>query len=133
MKINGACHCGAIQYEATVDPQKAGVCHCTDCQALSGAPFRASVPANAEDFHLLRGMPQVYVKTADSGANRAQGFCANCGSSIYSTDAEHPAVFMLRLGAVKQRREIVPRKQVWCASAVPWIHVLNDMSASEKG
>jgi len=44
MKIDGACHCGYITYVAEVDPDKAGICHCTDCQTLSGSAFRTSVP-----------------------------------------------------------------------------------------
>ena len=36
MKIDGGCHCGAIAYEAEVDPEKTSICHCTDCQQLTG-------------------------------------------------------------------------------------------------
>ena len=42
MKITGGCHCGAITYEAEVDPGKVSVCHCTDCQTLTGSAFRVS-------------------------------------------------------------------------------------------
>lgn len=120
MKVEGKCHCGAISYEAIVDPEKCGVCHCTDCQAFSGAPFRASVPARREDFHLLSGTPKTYVKTADSGAKRAQTFCEICGSPIYATSPDDPKIYNLRLGAVKQRAQIVPKRQIWCSSALPW-------------
>lgn len=120
MKIEGQCHCGAIAYEAHVNPAKAGMCHCTDCQALSGAPFRASVPAKAGDFRLLRGEPKIYVKTADSGNKRVQAFCGTCGSPIYSAAAEDPVLYNLRLGAVKQRADIVPMQQIWCDSALAW-------------
>ena len=90
MKVEGSCHCGAIAYEAIVDPQKAGVCHCTDCQTLSGAPFRASVPAAAEDFRILRGQPKIYIKTAESGSRRAQAFCADCGTPLWSIPPSAP-------------------------------------------
>jgi len=120
VKIEGQCHCGAIAYEAHVDPARAGVCHCTDCQSLSGAPFRASVPARASDFRLVRGEPKIYVKTADSGNKRVQTFCGNCGSPIYATALDNQTIFNLRLGAVKQRAEIVPTRQIWCDSALAW-------------
>ena len=87
MKIDGQCHCGAIAYSADVDPEKAAICHCTDCQCFSGAPFRASVPARIDDFRLLSGSPKIYVKIADSGARRAQAFCGECGAPIYASDA----------------------------------------------
>jgi Glutathione-dependent formaldehyde-activating enzyme len=62
MKVDGRCHCGAIAYSADVEPEMASICHCTDCQCFSGAPFRASVPANVEDFRLLHGNPKIYAE-----------------------------------------------------------------------
>ncbi|MGB0630429.1 MAG: GFA family protein, partial [Alphaproteobacteria bacterium] len=44
MKINGSCVCGSITYEAEVDPDKVGLCNCTDCQKFSGSAFRVGVP-----------------------------------------------------------------------------------------
>ena len=88
MKIDGACHCGFITFEAEVDPAKTSLCHCTDCQTLSGAPFRASIPAAPNDFRLLSGEPTIYIKTAESGRKRVQAFCPRCGSPIYATSAD---------------------------------------------
>ncbi len=132
MKIEGHCHCGAIAYEASVNPQKAALCHCTDCQTLSGAPFRASVPALAHDFHILRGHPKVYIKTAESGARRAQAFCADCGTPIYAAAADNPAQFNLRLGAIAQRAEIPALRQGWCGSALAWARNIEALPESRQ-
>ena len=110
MKIEGHCHCGKIAYEANVDPSKSAICNCTDCQQFSGSPWRASVPALAENFHLLHGEPKKYVKTADSGTKRMQAFCGDCGSAIYSTSVDDQKIFNLRLGAVKQREQLHNRQ-----------------------
>jgi hypothetical protein len=133
MHIEGRCHCGAIAWEAEVDPETASVCHCTDCQTFSGSPFRASVPAKAEDFRILTGEPKIYVKTADSGNRRAQGFCGACGTPIYSALAEQPHLYFLRLGAVKQRAEIPPRRQIWCTSSLDWAQDVSALPRIEKG
>jgi hypothetical protein len=130
MRIDGQCHCGAVAFVAEVDPDKASVCHCTDCQCFSGAPFRASVPVKAEDFRITSGIPKIYVKTADSGARRAQGFCENCGAPIFASDAESPKVFNLRLGVVRQRAGIVPRRQIWRHSALAWALEVEDLPSS---
>jgi hypothetical protein len=119
MKIEGECHCGKIGYEAQINPEYVVICHCTDCQTMSGAPYRASVPAKAENF-TLRGQPKTYVKTAASGNKRVLAFCADCGSALYSTTLEDVVVYNLRLGAVKQRAQLVPKAQGWCGSAMPW-------------
>jgi hypothetical protein len=133
MKIEGNCHCGAIAYEAEVDPAKASICHCFDCQTLSGAPFRASVPARAEDFRILKGQPRTYVKTAESGHRRAQGFCGDCGSPIYATSADAPTLYNLRLGAIKQRQQIPALRQIWCESALTWAQDVSGLPGAAKG
>src|SRR5438477_1181193 len=65
MKIDGHCHCGEIIFQAEVDPDALNICHCTDCQTLSGTAFRVNIPAPAEHFVLLSGTPKTYIKTAE--------------------------------------------------------------------
>ena len=120
MKVDGRCHCGRISYEAEIDPATVGICHCTDCQMLTGSAYRVSVPAPAATFRLLSGHPKSYVKTADSGNKRAHAFCPNCGAPIYATAVDDPQSYSLRVGGLSQRAELAPRAQQWNGSAVPW-------------
>jgi hypothetical protein len=132
MKIDGSCHCGAITFEAEVDPADATLCHCADCQTLSGSPFRVSVAAPPEKFRLLSGEPTIYVKTADSGAKRVQAFCPKCGSPIYSTAPDDPeADFNIRVGVIRQRNELVPTQQIWTRSSQPWLRDLAAIPRAE--
>ena len=62
MKVQGACHCCEIRYEAEVDPETVLLCNCTDCQVLTGSAFRLSVPAPRESFKLLSGEPRTYIR-----------------------------------------------------------------------
>lgn len=121
MKIDGACHCGSITYAAEIDPQTVAICHCTDCQTLSGSAFRVVVPAKREGFKLLTGEPRIYVKTSDSGRKRVQSFCRDCGTPIYSADVTDPQTFSIRVGTVRQRAELPPKVQLWCQSALGWV------------
>jgi hypothetical protein len=120
MKVDGECHCGKIAYEAVVDPATSCICNCHACQHLSGSPFRASVAAKAEDFHITRGEPKIYVKTAENGNKRAQGFCGDCGSPLFATTVENRTKYNLRLGTMRQRADLPPKRQIWCESAIPW-------------
>ena len=131
MKIAGGCHCGAIGYEAEVDPGMVSICHCTDCQTLTGSAFRVVVPAKRETFR-LRGEPRIYVKTGESGRKRAQAFCSVCGTPIYSSDVKDPQVFNLRVGAIRQRAELTPKMQIWCRSALPWVMHLEPVAQIQK-
>ena len=132
MKVKGRCHCGAIEYEATVDPEKVTVCHCSDCQVLTGSAYRATVPVPKEALTLRGGPPKIYVKTAESGTKRAHAFCSQCGSPIYLAAVDDPQTYSLRVGCLEQRRELRPTKQMWCRSALPWAMKLEDLPRSER-
>jgi hypothetical protein len=71
MKITGSCHCGHITYEAEVDPATVRVCHCRDCQKLTGTAFRTNIATLPGTFVLKSGTPKTYLKTAESG-NKAR-------------------------------------------------------------
>jgi hypothetical protein len=127
MLIDGRCHCGRITYSADIDPAQVGLCHCTDCQTMSGSAFRIIVPAPVAGFKLLSGEPRVYVKTAESGSRRVQAFCADCGTPIYSAAEKNPPMYVLRVGAIRQKGDLRPSKQSWCRSAAGWVMELRDI------
>ncbi len=58
MKVTGRCHCGQISFEAEIDPAQVKICHCTDCQTLTGTAFRTTVPSLPGTFVLRSGAPQ---------------------------------------------------------------------------
>jgi hypothetical protein len=123
MKVDGACHCGAITVAGEIDPERVTICHCTDCQTGTGSAFRVSVPVAGNAF-TMTGQPAIYVKTtAENGNPRAHAFCPNCGSPIYSTtpgDGPQES-YMLRVGILRQRDQLTPRRQIWFRSARGWV------------
>lgn len=133
MKTDGGCHCGHITYEAEIDPEKVGICHCTDCQKLSASAFRTVAMVPEDSFSLLTGTPKIYVKTGDSGAKRAQAFCPECGSAIYATSiGDGPKIYNIRLGTARRAAELKPRIQYWSRSAQPWLGELAAIPKREK-
>jgi hypothetical protein len=132
LKVHGRCHCGDIRFEAKVDPSRVTICHCTDCQVLTGTGWRASVPAEASAFVLQAGVPREYVKTADSGRKRVHGFCGTCGTPIYSTTPGIPERYGLRVGCLDERAELAPQRQIWCRSALPWSQRVDTLPASSQ-
>jgi hypothetical protein len=133
MKIDGHCHCGEITFEAEVDPTALTICHCTDCQTITGSAFRANIAAPAEHFVLKSGTPKSYIKTAESGNKRRQAFCGICGTQLWACAVEEPQSYTLRAGTITQRAALSPRRQIWRRSALGWVDELAKVPASEKG
>jgi hypothetical protein len=132
MQVEGRCHCGFITYEAEVDPEKVVICHCTDCQTLSGSAFRTVVSTRENSFKLLSGELRIYVKTGESGTKRQQSFCPECGTPIYSAPiGEGTKVHTLRVGTIRQRNELAPKLQLWTRSAQRWLGDLGKMQRIE--
>ncbi|WP_458760813.1 GFA family protein [Afipia sp. TerB] len=132
-RIDGECHCGRVSYRATIDPAKVSICHCTDCQRLTGSPFRATVLCSRAQIEMTGETPRVYAKTGDNGATRLQHFCATCGTPLF-TSGDDPAQddWGIRWGSIRQRQNLKPSRQIWCRSAVPWLDEIGALPAHEK-
>jgi len=133
MKIDGRCHCGAINYEADIDDGQVFICHCEDCQRFSGAPFRVRVLAARDRFRLIRGTPRAYVKIAESGTARSMHFCGDCGTQTHAVEREGDASpVSISGGTVRQKAELRPVVQAWCRSRLPWLSELEEIPRLER-
>jgi hypothetical protein len=134
MKVTGRCHCGQLSWEAEIDPGQVRVCHCTDCQTLTGSAYRTNVATVPGTFVFKSGAPKIYIKTtADSGNHRAHAFCPDCATPIYAAaPGPNPATVGLRVGALDQRAELRPSRQGWSRSALPWSMDLTGVERIER-
>ncbi|HUG63002.1 MAG TPA: GFA family protein [Methylomirabilota bacterium] len=133
MHITGQCHCGHIRYEAEIDPAKVAICHCTDCQALTGSAFRVTVMADKRAVKQTGGAPKIYTTGSDSGRRRLQFFCPECGSPAFTTgEGEDAETWGIRWGSIDQRGELSPKRQIWCDSAAPWLSSVSDLPGASK-
>jgi hypothetical protein len=138
MLVHGRCHCGDVTFEAEANPDRVVICHCTDCQSNGGSAFRVNIPVPGATFRLLSGEPRIYIKTtADSGNPRAQAFCPTCGTPVFATTpgSGPQETYVLRVGVLHERDQLVPRQQIWVRSAQPWTmqESRDTMKNHEKG
>ena len=130
MHIDGACHCGLISFTGEIDPAGVVLCHCADCQVMSGAPFRTVVEVPIDEFK-LSGEPKRYAMM-QSGKRRVQAFCPECGTPLFASAAESPASVVVRLGCVTQRALLRPSAQIWRQLALPWLSELSSIAGSSE-
>ena len=132
MKVSGSCHCGKIKINAKLIEGKVIACHCTDCQISAGGPFRVIVQSNGDDFEIT-GDASEYIKTsADSGNHRVQGFCGQCGSSLYACDLDRN-LFNIRAGCLENGSLFSPKVHIFGKSAPSWLKDINQGPWLEKG
>ena len=124
----GGCLCGEVRYRITAAPVEAQYCHCRMCQRAHGAPVIAWLTVPLDAFAMTAGNPVAY----RSSAKAFRHFCGNCGTPIYAAAIEDTTSYSLRVGSIKQRQHLIPRRQIWCRSALPWSMDLTQIEKLER-
>ena len=133
MQINGACLCGNITWQASIDPSLVGVCHCSACQTVGGSAFQFTARVAREDFHLNSGELTAYVKIAESGNPRTISFCGRSATIIHTGNTDDTGLLSLRLGGYEQKHELEPQFQIWCQSSMDWVEVEGGIKMPDQG
>jgi hypothetical protein len=131
MKVHGRCHCGAVRLSADVQPARVFVCHCADCQVLTGSAFRVVAPVVPGSLQVT-GNVKGYARTADSGAVRWQFFCPECGTPLYAGSQDGTGLATVRVGVLAERHRLPPTTQLWRRSALSWVDGLGEVPACER-
>ncbi len=86
----GSCFCGAVEFEATGEPNAMGYCHCSDCTAWAAAPINAFSLWPADSVKVTKGADKIgtFNKTERSGRK----FCQTWGGHLMT---DHPDMGMV--------------------------------------
>lgn len=122
----GGCACGAIRFTVSAEPVFAGHCHCLDCQKMTGAQM-STIAAYPEDgFEVTRGEPRTYDTIGDSGNKVHRCFCADCGSTLFSTAVTMPGMVFVEAGSLDDASTLQPSMHIYTRSAQPWADIPAD-------
>lgn len=119
-KLTGMCQCGNIEYEINGKPLFTSICHCLECQKLSGGTSSVTTFIPANSFVLLRGELSKFTRRADSGRTVENYFCPGCGNRIYHLNPSEPSLIRLKPGTLADKSSIKPVFHVWLSSRLPW-------------
>lgn len=82
--ITGGCICGAVRYQVNGSLRPVIACHCEQCRRFSGH-FVAATATRKNYFQLLNASG---LKWYSYQSGLRQGFCQNCGSSLFFEDEQ---------------------------------------------
>jgi len=128
--FTGGCACGAVRYECTAEPLGSINCHCRDCQRASGTAYASVLRVPAASFRVIKGEARFYSVKAHSGNTVSRGFCAECGSPLFSRLSGMPEVVGVRAGSLDDPSWHRPAMDIFTASAQPWDYMNPDLPKS---
>ncbi len=123
MPITGGCMCGAIRYEATEPPQKAGYCHCRMCQKATGNLFYPYAAFRSDAFRFTQGEPKFY----KSSAWLERIFCANCGTQVADRYLKGSDRVFATIGSLDHPEDWPPSNHFGVESQIPWLTIDDDL------
>ena len=121
-EIKGGCLCGAVRYTARADPALVGVCHCRDCQKLTGSAFGFLVGLPRAAFE-IEGVLKTFTKPADSGRPIVRRFCPECGSSIVEEPGSRPDLVIINGGTLDDPTSVTPGIEIYCDRELSWVQL----------
>jgi hypothetical protein len=122
MAFKGHCLCGAVHYEASADPVAFMLCHCRDCQYISGGEPAAVAVVPKASFKLTKGTVKGFTVKGDSGSQVIRQFCPECGTPMFSALEGNPQLWAIKAGTMDDPSVLKPTAFLWMTSAQPWAH-----------
>jgi hypothetical protein len=124
LPIAGGCMCGGVRFEVSEPLVEAHYCHCTRCQRRTGTAFSVSAMTAPGSLRITEGHELIRSWAPPEGW--VKSFCSECGSQLYSTPADHPDRFSVRMGALDDDPGIRPSAHQFTDYAAPWEPIPDD-------
>jgi hypothetical protein len=132
LPCEGGCICGAVRYRLLEDPLDLHVCHCTNCQTISGTAFVMCMPIHVRSIEMLKSDPVVVSFVSPDGLSKRNRRCAECGTCIFGEIAAMPEVLALQAGTLDDTSWLEPIAHIWTRSAQPWVEIPTNVLRFEK-
>ncbi len=129
--IKGVCHCGAINYELTSDPQLSFICQCRQCQRITGTGHSAEFVMPSKNTS-ISGELKFYEMVSNNGNAVSSGFCPTCGNPVLKKSSGYPGLLFFHAATLDNPSLFKPQKVFWHASHQPWDYVDPGLEVKDK-
>lgn len=132
MKIAGGCYCKKVRYEAEGEPLMRGLCHCRECQYISGGGANVALAMPASGFKYTQGEPESFARD-DLESPVTREFCGTCGTSLLSKPPSFPDMVILKVGTMDDPAQYgEPDIAFFCADRQSYQYLPEDMPTFDR-
>lgn len=132
-KVSGGCLCGSVRFECDKDKLFGGtICHCRDCQFVSGGSPALVVAVPDDGLNLQQGDLKSFSVKGASGNDVTRKFCNTCGTPVFSQLGVAPGLTIIKVGTFDDPSFFKAEMTVWTSGAQPWAHIGSDIPSFEQ-
>jgi len=120
----GGCACGASRFKYEGDIQGKALCHCRDCQKITGSTYSTNIIVPGDGFEVLSGSPKTWSKKADSGNEITSHFCGECGSTLWRDGETFGPSKVVKVGVMDDPKAIEDAKpgiELYVPERISWV------------
>ncbi len=131
--MEARCQCGQLTARIEEDTTPMTVlCHCADCQRRSGSPFGV-IAYFPKDSVQIAGEAREFTRDTDTGAHFTNGFCPQCGSTVFARAEKYADIVGITLGSLADPAFPPPHRTVYEQSRHGWVTLPDDMPRHPRG
>lgn len=129
MPHTGGCHCGAVRYSVTGEPDHVALCHCSDCRKSAGAPVVSFAAFPIDRFEITHGEPRVF----NSSGQSFRSFCGSCGTSLFYRNEEFlPGLTDIHTATLDDPSVLPPAVHIQTAEQIDWMANAHELPRFER-
>ncbi len=118
-RIKGGCLCGAVTFEANDDFTAFHLCHCKQCQKISGSSNVANLFTSTDNITWLSG--EDYLKRYDHPTKQFTSvFCSQCGSGLPFVGQSGKAL-IVPAGSLDEQPSKKPDDNIFWHERMSWL------------
>ena len=116
--INGSCLCGQVTFQMDDDFRTYNLCHCSQCQKISGSAHMSNLFTRPQNIEWLSGQDHI-VRYDVPGRQIRSEFCDKCGSPVpYITHSEQNLI--VPAGALESAPSMSPEQVIFWHERMEW-------------
>ncbi|CAH0047683.1 unnamed protein product [Clonostachys solani] len=120
----GSCICNKVKFSFTGEPKQAALCHCRQCQKLSGSAFTYNLLVPREDFKWTSGSPKVSSFVQESGMIVEYSFCPDCATIMakQTEKEDFKPFYLIQAGTLDgYENKKKPDAEFWVSRKADWV------------
>lgn len=129
-KISGGCLCGKVRFEMQDEFAQFHLCHCVQCQKMTGSAHAANLFTAPMNINWLEGAD--WVKRFDvPGRSLTKAFCFECGTGLPFISGSGK-VLIVPVGSLDTAPSIAAQDNIFWSERAAWYDAALNATHFEK-